>query len=65
MEANYIWRVMNKHDGYDSTDYGFTRGIAEVTVHEDRISRTEQWMMIPSWEVFERASYEHDRKSIR
>ena len=56
MEANYIWRVVNVHHGRDRTQYGFTHNIDEVYSCRDNIPRTEQWMMIPSWKVFERAS---------
>jgi len=53
---NYVWHCFNSYGGWSVTEYGFKRGIAEVTRKPDRIHRTEQWMMVPSWDVFERAS---------
>ena len=53
MQNNYIWYIVNAHHGYAVLGNA-GKSLAECGAVQRH--RADQSMMIPSWDVFERAS---------
>ena len=53
MMDNYVWYIVNPHHGYAVLG---NAGRALDEVGAGKCHRADQSMMIPSWDVFERAS---------